>query len=512
MTGRKKIGPKINPKLLLKPLMLIFQNLNKRGSIQDKTIEEIKDIAKFPPENPNPVLRIGSDGKILWANEAAKPLCKAWGCEVGSVTPTKFLETITDAGKASRTQNIELAAENKTFLFSIVPIVGEGYVNMYGFDITLRKKIEKQIENANIEWERTFNSISDFVFIQDKDYKITKVNKAFAKLVGGNPEEIIGKECYRIVHGKDDVWEGCPFNKVSKTKAPDTYEIDNSIFGIPLSVTVSPIIGDKGEVVGTVHIMKDMSVHKKHEEELEKHQKELAQALAVKTEFTSTVSHELRTPLTAIKEGISIVADGTAGKLGKEQKEFLDIAKRNVDRLGRLINDVLDFQKLESGKITLDMNENDLEEVMNEVKKSMLPLIKQKGLTFHVEVSDDIPLLEFDRDKIIQVFNNLIKNAVEATKKGSITIVAKKVGNTVRVSVIDTGHGIEKKDLQRVFHGFEQIGGQKYRKIGSTGLGLAICKEIIEKHEGKIWVKSEVGKGSTFTFLLSIIERRKSGR
>ena len=501
MSSKKKPASKIKPKRFFHPLLLFFQDFKRGSANGGKTTQEIEDIAKFPSENPHPVLRIGSDGKVLYANEAARPLCDIWGCEVGNIVSSKFLDIITDAVDAAKTQNIELVAEDRTYLFSIVPVLGQGYVNMYGFDITLRKKIEKQIENANSEWERTFNSISDFVFIQDSDYTITKVNKAFAKLLGKKPEEIIGKKCYEVVHGRSETWEGCPFNNVVKTKVANAYETSDSKLGIPLSVTVSPIISDNGEVAGTVHIMKDISVRRKHEEEL-------ARALAVKTEFTSTVSHELRTPLTAIKEGISIVADGTAGHLKKEQKEFLNIAKKNVDRLARLINDVLDFQKLESGKVTLNIKYHNLDNVIKEAKKTMAPLIKSKGLAFKVKLSGRIPELRFDRDKVIQVLNNLIKNAVEATKKGSITIEAKVTDNAVTVSVSDTGHGIKKEDLKRVFHGFEQIGGQKYRKIGSTGLGLSICKEIIERHDGKIWAESGLGKGSTFYFLLPIVERR----
>ena len=244
-------------------------------------------------------------------------------------------------------------------------------------------------------------------------------------------------------------------------------------------------------------------------EDLTESKQKLEEALKVKSDFTSMVSHELRTPLTAIKEGIAIVLDGTAGAIGDEQKEFLEVAKRNVDRLARLINDILDFQKLEAGKIEFHRQENDINELVREVKKGMAPLAKQKGLDFTLRLDEAMPKIVFDHDRIFQVLTNLVNNAVKFTEKGSITIITGQSDNIVRVSVQDTGPGIAKEDIPRLFQRFGQLKAGVERKTGSSGLGLAISKDIIEHHQGKIWAESKPGEGVIFHFVLPIQERRK---
>ncbi|MCX5706643.1 MAG: HAMP domain-containing sensor histidine kinase [Candidatus Omnitrophica bacterium] len=194
--------------------------------------------------------------------------------------------------------------------------------------------------------------------------------------------------------------------------------------------------------------------------------------------------------------------------MNEEQKEFLDVAKRNVDRLARLINDVLDFQKLESGKMVFNTQENDMNSVVREIVKNMMPVSNKKGLGLILALDDKLPLVRFDRDKIIQVLTNLVNNALKFTEKGNVTIATSLGDNIIRVSVKDTGPGIKKEDLPRLFRQFEQLDKSSERKTSGTGLGLAISKEIIEKHKGKIWADSEPGKGTTFSFVLPVKERR----
>ncbi|MFH1355233.1 MAG: ATP-binding protein [Candidatus Omnitrophota bacterium] len=232
----------------------------------------------------------------------------------------------------------------------------------------------------------------------------------------------------------------------------------------------------------------------------------LRKALKVKSDFVSMVSHELRTPLTAIKEGIGIVLDGETGLINEEQEDFLNTAKRNVDRLARIINDVLDFQKIDSERIEFETKVNDINEVVRETYKTMGQLAKNKGLDFKIELKEDLPKIEFDLGKITQVLVNLVGNAIKFTDKGGITITTDRKDNAVCISVQDTGLGIADIEKPRLFQPFEQLG--KDRMTGGTGLGLVISKKIIEQHNGKIWLESEFGKGSTFCFVLPITERR----
>jgi signal transduction histidine kinase len=227
------------------------------------------------------------------------------------------------------------------------------------------------------------------------------------------------------------------------------------------------------------------------------------------SKFTSMVSHELRSPLGAIKEGINLVLEGLAGNINDEQRDLLDTAKKNTDRLTRLINNVLDFQKIDSGKMEFDILENDINEAVLEVNKTMSLLAKEKGLDLVVNVDNSIPKLKFDKDKITEVLTNLVSNAIKYTEKGNITISTKQEENTVHVIVQDAGRGIRAEDMQKLFQAFGQLDNAKDKKKGGTGLGLAISKEIILAHKGKIWAESEAGKGSSFHFVLPLKMRRK---
>ncbi|GJQ57332.1 MAG: hybrid sensor histidine kinase/response regulator [Candidatus Scalindua sp. AMX11] len=236
--------------------------------------------------------------------------------------------------------------------------------------------------------------------------------------------------------------------------------------------------------------------------------KKIIEAMEVKSQFLSAVSHELRTPLTAIKEGIRLVYSGVTGEINDEQKMFLEIAKRNVDRLARLINDVLDFQQLDANKMKFTMRENDINEVVSDISETMSSVAEAKGLRLVINLDKTLPIIHFDRDKILQVLTNLVNNAVKFTEKGTIAITTTRSENIIQVSIKDTGQGIKEDEVPKLFKEFGQLATGKERETGSTGLGLVISKEIVEKHNGRIWVESEYGQGATFIFILPIDERR----
>lgn len=231
----------------------------------------------------------------------------------------------------------------------------------------------------------------------------------------------------------------------------------------------------------------------------------LMETVKAKSAFTSMVSHELRTPLAALKESVSQILEGMLGTINEDQRKILEIAKRNVDRLARLITEVLDFQTLEIGKAVFKMQDNDINEVVEETKETMDIIAKEKGLDFILNLDEVLPKIKFDRDKICQVLSNLINNSIKLTEKGSITISTTKGNNVIQVSVKDTGPGIKKEDMPRLFQQYEQL----ERKTGGTGLGLAISLEIIKAHGGNIWAESTFGQGTTMHFILPIEERRR---
>lgn len=248
-----------------------------------------------------------------------------------------------------------------------------------------------------------------------------------------------------------------------------------------------------------LNILEDLQISK---ETLERTNKELLKLDELKSEFISTVSHELRTPLSIIKEGISLVLDKIPGEINEKQFKILDISKYNIDRLARIIDNLLDISKIEAGKVELRRSLINISEVVKRAASSFEPRISEKGLKMNLDVDDVAGSVWADTDKITQVLTNLIGNAVKFTSSGAIDISCKDKGDQVVCSVSDTGVGISKEDMPKVFSKFQQFGRTSGAGDKGTGLGLSIAKSIVDMHDGVIWVESEPGKGSKFAFKL----------
>lgn len=245
-------------------------------------------------------------------------------------------------------------------------------------------------------------------------------------------------------------------------------------------------------------------------EEIELANKKLKTMYEMQKEFTSTVSHELRTPLASIKTAIDLVVKKTLGEINADQEEVLGRAKKNVDRLKRLIDDILDLTKMEAGKLSMNFAMGDVNRLIQEVADSQKDVAQSRGLVIKTEFDQQIPQVPIDQDRIVQVLNNLVGNALKFTKEGGITVKTqnKSQENHIVVSVIDTGKGIAEEDLAKLFQKFQQIESSVENEEGGTGLGLAISKEIIFSHGGKIWAESKLGEGTAFNFVLPVQERR----
>lgn len=249
---------------------------------------------------------------------------------------------------------------------------------------------------------------------------------------------------------------------------------------------------------------------KKRREELEIANKKLIDMYKIQRDFTSTVSHELRTPLASIKTAIDLVCKRMAGEINPKQEEVLGRAQKSVEHLQRLVSDILDLTKIESGKMQMDFNIQDINQVIQEVVYTQHDVASQRGLYIKTELEPNLSPVPFDKDRIIQVLNNLISNAIKFTRQGGIIVKTedKSANNHIIINVTDTGKGIAEADFPKLFQKFHQIESAEKNEKGGTGLGLAICKEIVLRHGGKISVESAPGKGTTFSFVLPIQERR----
>lgn len=241
-------------------------------------------------------------------------------------------------------------------------------------------------------------------------------------------------------------------------------------------------------MIGTVVVIRDIT----QEKEMDR----------IKSEFISTVSHELRTPLTIIGEGVGQVREGVLGALNEDQKRFLTIVLEGIGRLNRLVNDMLDLSRLETGRVRLHPERANLVEIAESVLSAVSLEANKKGLELRTNFPDPHVEVFVDRDKITQVFTNLIGNALKFTEKGWIGLSVDSRGGQVECSVQDTGQGISQEDLPRIFDKFAQFSRSPGPGSKGTGLGLVICKGIVELHRGRIWCESQRLKGSKFTFTL----------
>lgn len=273
----------------------------------------------------------------------------------------------------------------------------------------------------------------------------------------------------------------------------------------------SEVIGYEGSrlIVGLIDEReKIISEKERHAKELGRINEELKKMDKLKSDFLSMVSHELRTPLTSIKAFAEILLSNPDEDLETRQ-EFLSIINNESERLTRLINDILDLSKIESGKIEWHIRRVALESLVKQVTSSFQGLTNEKGIKIEIDTTENLPRVYVDEDSIIQVLTNLLSNALKFTpNKGKIKVAIRLTEEPiygVMVSVSDTGIGIKEEDLEVIFEKFKQVGTNSnilVDKPEGTGLGLAISKNIIERYEGKIWAESKPGKGSTFYFVI----------
>jgi len=221
----------------------------------------------------------------------------------------------------------------------------------------------------------------------------------------------------------------------------------------------------------------------------------------LKSEFIATASHELRTPLTSVQMGVHLLLERAAGELTDKQVEVLSACREDCERLDKLMRDLLDLSRIEGGESKPRLEPIRTRDLIQDATKELRPQVESRGLDFTVEAAVDLPSVNADRSQVERVLSNLVVNAMRYTKHGAIKISAQPRGNSVAISVSDTGSGIPQEYLAHIFDKFVQVPGAA---TGGAGLGLAISRLIVEAHGGQISVQSEPDKGSTFTFTLPL--------
>ena len=238
---------------------------------------------------------------------------------------------------------------------------------------------------------------------------------------------------------------------------------------------------------------------------LRKKNVQLEEATQAKSEFLAHMSHELRTPLNVIMGFSELMLDGVSGKVNKEQRQCLNDIWGGGQHLLGLVNDILDLSKIESGKMELKLRDIELPSVTESLRSEIMPMLAPRKQSLDIKAEKGLPLVRADRAKVTQVLLNLLSNSSKFTPDGGkLRVEAVRENNWCRVSVIDNGIGIKQEDQERIFEPFCQLDSALEKEERGTGLGLTIARQIVEKHGGRIWVESEYGKGSRFTFTLPL--------
>jgi len=327
-------------------------------------------------------------------------------------------------------------------------------------------------------------SSEDAILATTLDGRIMSWNPGAERLYGYTRGEAVGKHV-SILHGMrhDDEKLFRRIANAERLSRLETVNLTRDGRRIDVSLTVSPILDVDGRIVSASTIAHDITERKLLDR--------------MKDDFIGTVSHELRTPLTAIRGFIELVADGEAGPVTDTQREFLQIAARNSDKLGVLINDLIDMNLIESRRMEIKLQPLDLASVLSDVATTFTVMAESKGLVFRHEVQP-LPPMTGDSGRLVQVFSNLVSNAIKYTPRGAVGIQAAPCPGGAEVIIHDTGIGLTPEEQAQLFTRFFRGRSPVVIEAGGTGLGLVIAKAIVERHAGTIQVESKVGEGTRF--------------
>jgi PAS domain S-box-containing protein len=353
-----------------------------------------------------------------------------------------------------------------------------------------REKAEEQVHQLAAIVEHS----NDAIIATSLDGTILTWNAGAERLYGYSQAEVQGRHV-SLLHARKHAGEEL-FGRIMRGDLVEQLEAINLTRDgrrIDVALTVSPMLDRAGRVIGASTIARDITERKQLEQ--------------MKDDFVGTVSHELRTPLTAIKGFIELVGDGDAGPLTEAQREFLQIAGRNTDRLGSLINDLLDVNQIDSQRLEIRTQPTDLVAILEDVAKTFRPVAESRGLALLVQI-DRLPPIVGDGPRLVQVFSNLVSNAIKYTPSGEVGIRARVAQNGVEVIIHDSGIGLSSDEQEQLFTKFFRARNPLVTDSGGGGLGLVIAKGIIEKHHGTIEVASLVGEGTRFRVVIPMSSAR----
>ena len=370
------------------------------------------------------------------------------------------------------------------------------FVLNHGMDVTEQHEAEEALHLATRQRELILESVADGIYGIDLDGRLTFINHAGASALGYSTDQLTGRDVHQVIHHSHA--DGTPYSRstspiLQAMRCREPIRMRNEVFwrrdgtSIPVEYSASPLIED-GRISGMVVAFQDVSERRR----LEK----------MKDEFISSVSHELRTPLTSLRASLGLISSGTLDKRPEKQRQMIDMAIGNCDRLVRLVNDILDFDSVERGKLPLNRQPVEANDLLRRAADVAHTSASQVHIGFRIE-APQVQVLA-DEERMLQVLNELVANAIKFSPPDTkIRLDAQPSGeHEVCFIVEDQGRGIAQEKLEHIFARFQQGDASDSRALGGTGLGLALCRSIVEQHSGRIWAESALGKGSRFLFTL----------
>ena len=376
---------------------------------------------------------------------------------------------------------------------------------------------ESEVRKARDEWERTFNTVPDLIAIMDSQHRIVRLNKAMADRLGVRAETVVGKKCYELVHGLHEPLEGCPHTLLMRDMQEHSAEVREDRLRGDFHVTASPILDAQGQLVGCVHVARDVTAQRRAEEQIRKLNAELEERVAQRTAqleaankeleaFAYSISHDLRAPLRSIDGFSHAVMEDAADKVPESVLDNLKRVRAAAQRMGRLIDGLLMLSRLSRRELLVEKVD------MGGLVRMILQDYQRNEPTREVSmVVEDGVQADGDPELLRIVLQNLVDNAWKFTSKKDGAMIefgvmkhsgtpAIQHSHTPVFFVRDDGAGFDMQYAGKLFGAFQRLHSPS--EFEGTGLGLATVQRIIHRHGGRVWAEAEVGKGATFYFTL----------
>jgi signal transduction histidine kinase len=468
-----------------------------------KLYEITKEAAGIREKEEFMVDLVDKDGLLLYSNYNRKGILK------DNLTELEFFHRATTGEKIGSDVHTD-PEEEMIYVF----VREQGYLDFKGNDWTLTVHVPTRVAFAHAVELRNLTIIIllplialalliAFFFSKTITNPITKLINATIKISKGEHEHQIKIKTGDEIEALSDAFNTLSINLKKSQEKLQNYSRDLEKKVNERAKQLDKKVKESEETrIATLNILEDVEETRI---ELDKTYKELKRLDKMKAEFMNISAHELKTPLIPIIGYLDMVIRGEMGKINTKEKESLAIALRSAQRLQRLVSDILNISKLETGTMKFYIDDVSLITLLSNLVESMMPFANEKKIKLTSKIDKNLPLIKGDISRLTEVFENLMNNAIKFTEKGEVLIESKIEGKNMIISVKDSGLGMNKEFIKKkLFKKFQQEDSTERRKYGGTGLGLAICKSIVERHKGMIWAESEVGKGSTFYVSLPI--------